>query len=262
MFPLAPFPSLEGIALFALVLGRTTGIFSAIPLFGGKRVPLRVRVLLILCMTLVLFPILPLKGVKVPADAIGLVLMVAQEATIGISLSLLSLVIFAAVELGGQIVGMQMGFTISSQFDPAMGQSSVVSAFQGVLAALLFLVFDIHHFFIRALVESYTLLPLGSWHMDGRLVEFAIASTGWVFLLGVKLAAPVMVSLLMANVALGIMARAFPQMNIFMVSLPVTIGLGLIVLGLSLSSFVHILSGAFGAIPLQMKSLFVLLAGG
>jgi flagellar biosynthetic protein FliR len=96
--------------------------------------------------------------------------------------------------------------------------------------------------------------------MSGELLRFLTDSIGSVFVLGIKLAAPVMVSLLAINVVLGIMARSFPQMNVFMLSMPLHIGIGFLILGLSLPVFLHILGNAFGGTALQIKALFKLLS--
>ena len=262
MFPLLPFPDINAFALFALVLSRIAGLFTAIPAIGGSRAPAKVRVALIFSLSLVLFPVLKLKNVEVPLDTISLAIVMLREVLIGLTLSILVQSVFAAVDLCGQIVGMQMGFTISMQFDPSMGMTSPISVVQSLFATLLFLALNGHHFFITAMVQSYEVLPVGHWSMSGNLISFLVAAGSSVFLLAIKLAAPVMVALLTANVALGIMARAFPQMNIFMLSLPVNIAVGFVILGMSTLVFMHTLQNAFGAFPEQMQALFRLLAEG
>ena len=104
------------------------------------------------------------------------------------------------------------------------------------------------------------LIPLGAWHMSGELLKFLIDTSTGIFIIGIKLAAPVLVALLATSVALGIMARSFPAMNVFMVSMPLNIGIGFLILGISLPVFLHVLQGAFGAWREQMKILFKLLA--
>lgn len=262
MFQLPPFASLPQFTLFALVLGRMAGIFAAIPLFGGERVPMSIRAAAILAMTLVCFPILNLKGQQLPSDFISLFLMVVCETLIGVTLGLTARALFGAVEFCGQIVGLQMGFSMSSMFDPAMGQQPLMSVFQGLLATLLFLTLGVHHLFIRAMVESFSVIPLGGWHMSGELLSFLITTTAGVFVLGIKLAAPVMVALLAATVMLGIMARAFPQMNVFMVSMPLNIGVGFLALGLSLLVFLRTLEIGFGKLAGQIEAVFRLLSQG
>jgi len=262
VFPLLPFPDVSEFSLFTLVLGRMAGLFSAIPLFGGKIVPARVKVAMVFAMTLVFFPIVRAKLPLLPADSISLGLLMVREAMIGLTLALLSQVIFSAVEFCGQIIGIQMGFSAASQFDPTMGtQVSIMSVFQNLLAVLLFMALGMHHVFIRAIVESYSVVPVGTWHMSGDLLKFIITATTGVFILAIKLAAPVMVSLLAATVALGVMARSFPQMNIFMISFPLNIGLGFMVLGVTLLLFVRTLSHAFDSLGQQIGTLFRLMGG-
>ncbi len=262
MFPAVPFPAVAEFAGFTLVLVRMAGIFAAIPLFGGKSVPARVKVAAVFAMALVLFPVLRGRLPQLPADPISLGLLVLGETLIGVTLGLLSQLLCSAVEFGGQIIGMQMGFNVSSLFDPTMGtQVSTMSLLQNLLATLLFLSLGIHHLFIRALVESYTLVPVGSWHMSGGLLRFLVAATAAVFVLALKIAAPVMASLLAAAVVLGIMARAFPQMNIFMLSFPLNIGVGFLILGISLLVFFRTLGSAFTNLEHQLAALCRLLGG-
>ncbi len=258
MFPLLPFINLNDVAFFALVLGRLAGIFSAIPMFGGERVPLMIRVAVILSMTLVCYPLLKMKAPQLPVDTLSIVILVIRETLIGISLGLLSQAIFAAVEFCGQLVGMQMGFSMASMFDPTMGQVPLMSVFQVLLATLLFLTLNIHHIFIRAIIDSYSVIPPGNWHMSAGLMKYLIKVSGDIFVLGIKLAAPVMVTLLATGVVLGIVSRSFPQMNIFMVSMPLNVGVGLLMLGLSLLVFFHTLQNTFGLIDEQINVLFKL----
>ncbi len=246
--------------LFVLVLGRMAGLFSAIPLFGGKGVPTRIKIVLIFSMSLVFFPVVRVYLTAVPEDVLSLGLLVAREVLVGLSLGLLSQVIFSAVEFCGQFIGMQMGFTTASLFDPTMGtQVSVLSVLENLLATLLFMSLGMHHLFLRAIMESYQLIPLGAWHVSGELLTFVVATTGGIFTLAIKLAAPLMASLLAATVSLGVMARIFPQMNIFMMSFPLNIGLGFIVLGITVKVFFHILGNAFLTLSQQITTLFRLL---
>ena len=260
MIPSLPFATLNEFTVFALVLGRIAGILAAIPLFGGKGVPMRIKAVLIFAMALTLYPILRV-NVSLPGDSISLVLLVVCETLIGASLGLLAQMIFTAVEFCGQLVGMQMGLSIANMFDPTQGQQlSIMSVFQNLLAMLLFMSTSAHHIFIRAIVDSYEVIPVGGWHMSAPLLEFLTGTIGDIFILGIKLAAPVMVALLATTVVLGVMARSFPQMNVFMVSMPLNIGIGFLILGMSLMVFLHTLQNAFGKLDQQIKVLFKLLA--
>lgn len=261
MFDNLPLQSLNDLIPFTLVLARIGGLFAAMPTFGGKVVPNRVKTPLILAMGLVIFPIIKTHGIVGGTDSISITLLTFREVLVGLTLGLLSQVIFTAIEFCGQQIGMQMGLTMASMFDPtSQAQVPTMAVFQGALATLVYLSLDVHHFFIRAMVESYQVLPIGAWHTSPGLLKFIIESTAGVFVLALKLAAPVAVALLATSVALGIVARSFPAMNVFMVSMPLNIGIGFLILGLSLPVFVRVLAGTFGNLVVQMKVLFKLLA--
>lgn len=219
-----------------------------------------VKAAAILAMTLVLFPIVRANIPQMPTDTISLAILVIREILVGFSLSLLSQAIFSAVEFCGQLVSMQMGLSMASMLDPDAGQQTpVLATLQGLLAMLLFMTLGVHHLFIRAIIESYDLIPVGAWHMSGGLIHFIITAISGLFILAVKLAAPVMVSILAADVVLGIMARSFPRMNIFMISFPLKIGLGFLVLGFSIMVFSQTLSDAFGVLSPQIRTLLKLM---
>lgn len=261
MFDALPLKALADLIPFALVLARVAGLFSAIPMFGARLVPARVKMPLIFSMALLIFPIIRPQVIPVADDSISLMLLVVREALIGLTLGLISQFLFAAVELCGQLVGTQMGLSIASQFDPTT-QNNVptMAIFQGALATLIFLSLGVHHFFIKGIVESYQVIPLGAWHVSGGLLKFLIQTSTGIFIIAIKLAAPVSVALLATSVALGIVARSFPAMNVFMVSMPLNIGIGFLILGISLPVFLRVLQGSFGGMVDQMRSLFRLLA--
>jgi len=264
MFPfVSPLPGPSDVFLFALVLCRIGGLFAALPVFGGRRLPARIKIVAVLAITMVCLPVLQITPPPVPEDAFTLGLLVVREMLIGLTLAFITQIIFAAVELSGQIIGLQMGFSISSVIDPSMGnQMQIMSVMQSLLATLFFLSLNIHHVFIRAIVDSFAVIPLGSWKMSEALLHFLVKATTDVFILGIRLAAPVMVALLLTTVVLGIMARAFPQMNVFMVSFPLNIGLGFMVLGMTLLLFFHILEIAFGNLAGQVTTIFRLMVKG
>ena len=264
MFPfVSPLPTSSDVFLFALVLCRIGGLFAALPVFGGRRLPARIKILAVVSITLVCMPVLKITPPVIPADSFGVAFIVFKEVMIGLTLAFITQVIFAAVEFSGQIIGMQMGFSIASVIDPTMGnQTQIMSVMQGLLATLFFLSLNIHHSFIRAIADSFDLIPLGGWNMSEALLKFLINVTTDVFILGIRLASPVMVSLLLASVVLGVMARAFPQMNVFMVSFPLNIALGFLVLGMTLLLFFHVLEISFGAMRNQVDIIFRLIAKG
>lgn len=263
MFPMLPFPTPREVIIFALVLSRVAGIFAALPVFGATMLSLRIKVVIVLMITLACYPGLAITPPEMPGDVFTLGLLAGREIMVGITLAFITKIIFSAVEFSGQIIGLQMGFTMSQILDPTLGnQTQIMAVMQTLLATLMFLSMNIHHLFIRTIVDSFRIIPLGGWHLNREIIMFLIKGTSEILVLGVRLAAPVMVALLLTSVTLGIMARAFPQMNIFMVSMPLNIGIGFIVLGLTLPIFFHVLEVSFGSVKGQIETLFRLMAKG
>jgi flagellar biosynthetic protein FliR len=134
-----------------------------------------------------------------------------------------------------------------------------MAVLQNLIASLFFITLGMHHVFIRAIIESYTLVPIGTWHISGELVKAIITITIGIFLLALKLMAPVMASIMASTVALGVMSRVFPQMNIFMMSFPLNIGLGLLVLGITMNVYFQTLGGAFIGLSNQINAFLKLM---
>lgn len=261
MFEALPIAGLEDLIPFALVLARVAGLLAAIPVFGSSVVSTRIRGVLIFSLALLIFPIVKPHTVPAAGEVISLALLVVRETLIGLTLGLLSKVIFTAVELCGHQLGSQMGLAMSSLFDPStQAQVPTIAMLEGLLATLIFLTLDVHHFFLRGIVESYQLIPLGGWHTSPGLFKFFIDTSSSIFIIAVKLAAPVAVALLATSVAVGIVARSFPAMNVFIVTMPLNIGIGFLILGISLPVFLRVLQGSFGEMVGQMRLLFRLLA--
>ena len=261
MFESLPIAGLNDLLPFALVLARIAGLFSAIPLFGSAMVPARVKTPLIFAMALLLFPIVRPHVIPEAGDIVSLALLVVKETLVGLTLGMLSQLIFASVEFCGQQAATQMGLSMAALLDPnTQANVPTLAVLQGALATLLYLALGVHHFFIRGIVESYQVIPLGAWHTSDGLLKFVIETSSGMFLIALKLAAPISVVLLATAVAIGIVARGFPAMNVFMVSMPLNIGVGFLILGFSLPVFVRVLQEAFGGVVGQMRLLFKLLA--
>jgi flagellar biosynthesis protein FliR len=261
VFDALPISKLDDLIPFALVLARVAGLFAAIPMFGARVVPNRIKAPLIFTLAMLLFPIVRPHSLPPNGDVISLALLVISETLIGLTLGLISQFVFAAVEFCGQLAGTQIGLSMASLFDPnTQANVPTMAMFQGALATLVYLALGVHHVFLRGIVESYAVIPIGAWHTSPALLKFLVDASTGIFIIGIKLAAPVSVALLATSVALGIVARSFPAMNVFMVSMPLNIGIGFVILGLSLPVFMRVLEVSFGGMATQMRILFKLLA--
>ena len=235
--------------LWLLVLARVAGLVLAAPVLGHLLVPVRVRVALAAILAAALVPAVGAAPFTPPADLWSLGGMLAAESALGVLLGLVAQFIFAGVQLGGQLTGIQMGFGIANLIDPqSHAQVTIIAQWQQLMTLLAFLVLDAHHLLIRALLESFRTAPPGGVGLGAVGLRGAVSLAGELFGLGVRIAAPVLVTLLLTNAALGILSRTIPQLNVFVVGFPLNVGVGLIMLGASLPFTFRLIASRFGAL--------------
>jgi len=250
-----PVFTLDQVELFFLILLRIGVIVAMIPILGDRTTPARVKAGLAILITALVLPFVE-RPAEVAGDLFTLGLRMAGEAFIGIILGFAARLVFAGIQLAGQLVGFQMGFSIVNIIDPVTsGQVSIVAEFQYLLAGLLFLAVDGHHVMIQAISESYRVLPVLGFHMTGELVQNLVALSRNMFVIAVKISAPIVAALMFANIGLGLVARTVPQINIFLVGSPLQIAIGLIGLGVTLPLFLHLAAGLFSHLPAEVSLL-------
>jgi flagellar biosynthetic protein FliR len=224
------------IPILSLVFIRIIAWVIAMPMIGAQSIPVQVKVGLSLGLAWALLPLLPLSATRPTLDLTYWAIAAVREALIGLSMGWLVHLCLAAVPLAGQLVGYQMGFGIANVVDPANQQQlSVIAQFLNVMALMLFFALNGHHLVIMALCKSFQLLPPATTAFQGGWLETGVAAGSNLFRSALLLAAPVMLILLFVKVGLAIVARAVPQMNVFIVALPMQIGVGLMALGATLS---------------------------
>lgn len=223
---------------------RILAFVLSAPIFGNPSMPLQLRIGLALVLSFVIAPVIALPHVD-PLSLAGIGIL-AQQILIGVTLGLTVRIIFTAAEAAGEFVGLQMGLGYATFFDPERAdQTPVLGQFIGLLATLVFLALDGHLQVVQVLARSFTTLPVGGEAVGARgLLTFAYWGSA-IFSAGVMLAMPLLAALLIANLALGVLTRAAPQLNLFAVGFPVTLALGLIVLALSLPFFAPVLHQMF-----------------
>ena len=234
-----PFPleSLEQMQLFFWVLVRVSFIFFLLPLFGARGVPLLWKAGVSMLLAIVLTPVVP--SPKTFPDTVPEVLLgVMSEAILAFLLTFGIKMLFTAVQIAGQFMSFQMGFTMARAIDPTTGmQSTSLSQFLYLFTVLVFFSIDGHHLFIRALANSFQMVPPTSFSLKPTLASVLVKTSSLMLLLALKIAAPIMITLFLSNLCLGIVARTVPQVNILMIGFPVNICLGLIVFSLVLGNF-------------------------
>jgi flagellar biosynthetic protein FliR len=233
------------VASFILPLTRVLGFIATAPVFGNSAVPGRVKLLLGVALAVVVAPSMPpVTGVD-PSSWMGLGLLL-REFTIGVAMGFTARLVFAAVEMAGELVGTQIGLGFAMFYSPALGGATLpTSRLFAVLATLTFLSIDGHLLMIAAIVKSFYVLPINP-DISATLNSLSVATLGSeLFAIALSLALPVVGALLITNIALGILSRAAPQLNLFSLGFPVMLMIGLIVLTLGLPNLI----AAFGRLP-------------
>jgi flagellar biosynthetic protein FliR len=233
------------LAMLVFPMARVLGLFAIAPVFGGAGVPRRIRLMIGLAVTFALIPGLPPVPPVSPGSWTGM-FMIAQQMLIGILFGFTLRVIFAAVDVAGEMIGLQMGLSFAVFYDPQnAGQSAVMSEFLGLLTTLLFLAMNGHLLTLSVLAESFHLLPIATTPIAAPGLAAAVSWAAVLFSAGVLLSLPVVAALLIANIAMGVLSRVAPQLNLFAVGFPVTIMAGFVVVTISLPYFGTAMEGLF-----------------
>lgn len=234
--------------MFWLIFARIGGMVLTVPILGSRNIPSPVKIGLSLFLTGLILPLI--QSSRVPGASLEWIsysLVLGKQLLLGVVIGYSIRLLFTGIEMAGQIIGFQMGFGFAMVIDPqSQAQISLISQFKNILAVLIFLSLNAHHEFLRGLVDSFSAVPLIDFSPHPSLFLKIASSVGNIFVISLKIGAPVIVVLFIAQVAIGIVARIVPQMNIFMVSLPLKIGIGLVMIGLSLPYFLYFSRGLFG----------------
>ena len=225
---------------FIFPFTRILALIASSPVLGAKQVPVRVKIGLALLMTVIVAPTLT----GLPQVAVGSpqgLLILIQQILIGLAMGFTMKLIFTAVEMAGELSGLQMGLGFASFYDPVnAAQSPVISQWLNIVVSLAFLALNGHLFVFAGLAESFQTLPVGS--MISGKGFYGIASWGGsIFAYALQLSLPLLAALLITNLALGILTRAAPQLNLFAVGFPITLAIGFIVLLLMTPYFAPLL---------------------
>lgn len=244
-----------------VVLVRTAGILAAMPMVGGRSLPLQVKVGLAVTLGLVLMPILP--DPAVPTGLAAVAAGGAAEFIIGLAIGLAVRTLFAGIELAGEIMGHQMGIGVVQLLDPLSSRSiPLISHFYFILASLAFLSVNGHFLVVRAVADSFTLVPpFGAW-LSSALGDDVVRLTAAMFRTALQLAAPVIVAMLLINLALAVLGRAVTQLNVFILSFPVTIAGGVLVIGAALPFTLGVFDGEFARLADTLRALLARLGHG
>lgn len=246
------------IGFFLLIFVRITGIFMMAPVFGSKNVNKYIKAGLALIITYILFPLAFNSTIIIPEHFLPYLFIVLGELIVGLIIGFTSSLVFSAIQMSGQLLDMQIGFGVINIIDPQSGgQVPLIGNFKYILALLIFLATNGHHVLLSALFSSFKLIPVTGVVANTALTEFIVKSIGGTFVIALKISMPILITIIITDIALGILARTMPQMNIFVVGVPVKILIGLFVLSLALPFYIIFLEMAFNG---MYKDIFQILS--
>lgn len=219
-----------------IILIRVAPLLFFMPVIGSPSVPAQVKILLCLMTALVLAPVVQVDPRLLSGAPLGFVVLVLTEILLGATLAVFARCVFAAAEIAGQMVGIQMGMGVAGVMDPQFGtQVSPIGMLWNLTVILIFLSINGHHMFFSTLVESFTWLKPGTASITKATFEGVMQGASHMFVLAVKIMAPAGAALFFSHVAMGIVAKTVPQIPILIVGLPINLAVGFIFAGLSLA---------------------------
>lgn len=249
------------LGLFIFPLTRILALLATAPVFNNAALPMNIRLAAGLAISFALATALPASP-PIPAGSwLGLA-VIGEQLLIGVMMGFALRITFVALDVAGEMIGLQMGLSFATFFDPgSSGVTSVMAEFLGLLTALIFLAMNGHLLTLAVLAESFVLLPVSTTPFRAEALSSLLTASAMMFSLGVMLALPLIAALLVTNISLGVLSRVAPALNLFAVGFPVTLALGFIVLLLSLPYIGAAMEGMFSRGFATMEMLLRAAAG-
>ncbi len=217
--------------LFVLIFARVMSLVAVAPVVSHQAIPVQVKIALGLFLALVLHPIVAATHPVIDQRLAGFVLLALKEVAVGLLLGFASGFLLLGALVAGEMISLDLGLSMATVIDPDSGaQNTVLSEFLTLVLTLVFLVLNGHHFVLQALQMSYDSVGIGQVVISAGLSEKLVALSGTVLVVGVKLAAPIIVASFIVNVALAVLARVTPQINVFILNFQVKIGMGFLLM--------------------------------
>lgn len=234
-----PFDAFNDIwTIFLLVLVRITGMFFLSPIFGRRNIPNYYKVGFCFIFSIITANSVPVPELSQYSSLASYAVLIGKELLLGLMLGFISYLLFSGIYIAGQLIDMRIGFGMVSVFDPIANiQVPITADFYVVIATVMMLITDAHHILIHAIADSYNLLPIGEVIFNGDVITQIIKLFTNIFAIGFKIAAPITVSILITDIALGIISKSMPQLNVFMLGMPIKIILGLSIIFITLGAF-------------------------
>jgi len=253
--------ALQFVPVFVLVVFRLAGMMLFAPLFGSVRIPRRVRVVLVLVLAVGMVPAVRQSPV-LPDSTWGTAAAIGGEMVFGLAMGMVMSFVFVAVQWAGEIVGQQMGFNLSEVFDPSFGaQSTIMGDLYYMFTLAVFLTLGGHRAMVRGVLMSFKLVPLLTLTANQPLVDTLVGLFSAATVLAVQLAAPLLVTMLVVDLVLGLLGRVMPQMNVMAASMSIRAAVGILVVSLGLQLTGEVIGNAIEDSMVRVQSGWTMAAG-
>lgn len=244
-----------------LIFLRVAAIIFSSPVLDTATIPVVFKAGLAFSVSVLLLPVVNVMVTVQELSLMAFVIGIFSEIAIGVTIGLSVKLLFTGIQLAGQIAGFQMGFAVANVVDPATSaQIPILAQFYNLTAMLVFLAINAHHMFFSALVDSYTILPPLSMHISPQLVGMMMKLASNMFIVAIKVGAPLIAVMLLVTVGLGLVARTVPQIHIFIVAMPLKILIGLVFMIIVAPYLTAYLIEMFSSYPVTLYDLIRMMA--
>ena len=251
------------LTVLLLIIARVSAFFVTLPLFSHRTIPPTHRIAFAILLSWMMYYTMDVEPFEVNGEYI---LLIVKEVIVGLFVGLLAYIIMSAIQVAGGFIDFQMGFAIANVIDPQTGaQSPLVGQFMNTLALLLLIALNGHHLLLDGIFYSYQFIPMDvSLAAFGQenYVEFIMKTFAGVFAVAFQMSIPIVATLFLVDIALGITARTVPQLNIFVIGFPIKIGVSFIVLLVMMGVLLAVVQKMFEILVVSMRDLMIILGGG
>ncbi|MDN4494258.1 flagellar biosynthetic protein FliR [Ureibacillus aquaedulcis] len=250
------------ISVLLLIIVRVSAFFVSVPFFSYSRIPPQLRIALSVVFAWMMYYTIDVEAIPIDGNYL---LLVLKEAIIGVIIGLVAYMIMTAVQIAGGFIDFEMGFAMANVIDPQTGtQTPLMGQFFNFLILFVLLAINGHHLILDGIYYSYQFLPIDQVFPDfgnDNIAEFVIKTFGSVFVIAFQMSAPVVATLFLVTMALGITAKTVPQLNIFVVGFPIKIAVGFLVLIVSMGVMIEVMEKVIEMMILSMRDFMQLLGG-
>lgn len=236
---------------------RVIAMFLSSPVFSLRQIPSYVKVGLSIILGVLITSNINTSNIVMPATMFGLLIVITKEIVVGVSIGYIATLIFNAVRVSGQLMDFSIGFSMSQYYDPnTAGNSTPLEGFFNWFALIIFLAFDFHHIIISAIIKSFEVIPAGIFQINNNTFMVIIDIFSKSFYIAMQLAAPIVIILFLTDFTMGLIARAVPQLNIFILGMPIKVLVGLLAISAILPGLTHMYIKVFEGMSSDLVKYF------